>query len=141
MPNLHPFLVHFPVALLTVSVLFDTFSILLQKDDLSRSGWWTLVAGAVGLVGAVVSGLAAKGQLIIPDGAVDLFEAHESIAFLLSADFLFLLLWRIGNKTSLPAGALRRGLYFFLAFGGTALLWVGAWYGGEMVFRHGVGVR
>ena len=63
MPNLHPIFVHFPIAILALSVVFDLLSILLKKMDLERAGWWALLAGTVFLVAAIVTGLLAKGSI------------------------------------------------------------------------------
>ena len=138
MPNFHPLVVHFPIAILTVSILFDLMAKLLKREEFSRVGWWTQLAGSLGLGGAVISGLLAEKSINIPDAARGYFETHEQIAFLNAVIFAVLLLWRIGCRAKLPQ---RYQPVFFLIFlVGVIALWTGAWYGGEMVYRFGTGV-
>ncbi len=137
MPNYHPFLVHFPVALLTTALAFDLLGILLSREELSTAGWWAHLAGTIGVVAAVISGLVAKGQTVIPPMAAETFDAHQQMAFLTAGAFTSLLLWRAGMRTAIrPA---RRILYLGLFAVALACLWAGAWYGGELVYRFGIG--
>ena len=39
MQNIHPMFVHFPLALLSVGLLFDILGYLLKKQSLSSAGW------------------------------------------------------------------------------------------------------
>jgi uncharacterized membrane protein len=139
MPNLHPVLVHFPIALLTASVAFDLCGIVLRRQELERSGWWTLVIGCAGLVLTVVSGLLAKESVTITQQAQGHFDVHQQLAFAVAGVYALLLLWRIASRTRLPLG--REWLFITLSLAGSLLLWLGAWHGGEMVYRFGVGVR
>ena len=69
MPPLHPFFVHFPVALLTVGFFADVCSVVLRRASAAqRVGWWNLIAGTAGLVAAVLSGLVAKADVGVRRG-------------------------------------------------------------------------
>ncbi len=48
-----------------------------------------------------------------------------------------LLLWRSGMRQIGPAGD---SSIWTLFAGALACLWIGAWYGGELVYRFGVGI-
>jgi uncharacterized membrane protein len=138
MPNLHPFLVHFPIALLSVSFLFDVLSMITSRDELERTAWWTLLTGTLGLAAAVITGLIAENTVTIYESAREHFETHEQVAFSAAALYAFLIFWRIANRTRLPK---RKSIYYVgLSLLGIALIWVAAWYGGEMVYRFRVGV-
>ncbi len=138
MPNIHPFLVHFPVALLTTALAFDLLGILLAQEELSKVGWWAQLVGTVGIAAAVLSGLVAKTQAVISPSAAGTFDTHQQIAFLSTAAFTALLLWRIAMRTHIDP--LRRTLYLVLFAASLACLWTGAWFGGELVYRFGVGL-
>ena len=138
MPNVHPMLVHLPIAILLVAYIFDQLSTILKKEELERVGWWTQLAGAVGLAATVVSGLLAEASIVIPEAAHEYLEIHEQLAFVAAGTFVTLFLWRISCKTKLPSRY--RVVYLGLFAGGVIVIWIGAWFGGEMVYRYGVGV-
>jgi uncharacterized membrane protein len=139
MPNIHPFLTHFPIALLTLSFVCESAAILLKRDELSRVGWWTQLAGTIGLTAAAGSGiLAGRSVAIVPAGK-PYFETHQELAFAAATAFAILLFWRIASGTKRPPG---RDILFLLLFtAGVLAVWGGAWYGGELVYRFGAGVR
>jgi len=139
MPNIHPALVHFPIALLTLSFLCEAASLFWKREDLSAAGWWTQLAGSIGLAAAAVSGILAGDSVNIPAGAKQYLETHQEIAFAAAAAFAALLFWRIASGTRRPPG--REGLFLLLFAAGVVALWAGAWFGGEMVFRFGAGVQ
>jgi uncharacterized membrane protein len=139
MSNIHPFLTHFPIALLTVGVVFDTMSVLLKHDRLEFVGRWSQLLGTISLAATVASGLIAKGQLTIQLNAQEFFGTHQQIAFVATALASSLLLWRISNRLLLPSNY--RRTYLLLSSATVALIWIGAWYGGELVYRFGVGIQ
>jgi len=139
MPNLHPLLVHFPLAILALGFLLDLVALLFKEEELHQAGWWSQLAGTVGLAAAVISGLIAKGSVKFATPAATAIESHEQIALIVAAVFTILLLWRMANQTRVPNRL--RMLFLALLGLGVALMWVGAFYGGELVYRFGVGVR
>ena len=139
MPNLHPFLTHFPIALLTLSIVCECAALLLKREELSRVAWWSQLAGTIGLAAAVASGILAGQSVAIVPAGKPCFETHQELAFAASAVFAILLFWRIGSGTKRPAG--RDKLFLLLFTAGVLAIWGGAWYGGELVYRFGAGVR
>ena len=138
MPNPHPAIVHFPIALLTVAVLFELLSRVLKREDFSRIGWWMQLSGTIVLALAVLSGIFARDTVTIGPLARPDFELHQQLAFAAAGLFAALLFWRIAAKSRIPEK--HALLYLVLLACGVAVLWAGAWYGGEMVYRFGVGV-
>jgi uncharacterized membrane protein len=137
MPNIHPFLVHFPVALLTTALAFDLLGMFLARQELEKAGWWAQLVGSVGIAAAVISGLVAKSEAVISTQAAGTFEIHQQIAFVSAGAFTALLLWRVGMRTRIEPR--RRALYLALFVAALTCLWIGAWYGGELVYRFGIG--
>ena len=138
MPNLHPLMVHFPIALLTVSVALDLVSVLRKKEELARSGWWTMLIGVCWLAASVISGLFAKESVVLVGKAQEVFEIHQQLAFLVAVMLGTLILWRLGTRTALPVRL--QSLYLGLSLLALVLMWAGALYGGRMVYEFGVGV-
>ena len=138
MPNFHPFLVHFPVALLTLSLLMEIAAVLRRAEELSRVGWWCQLWGTLGLAAGVATGLLAEKSIHVAPIVRPFIDRHKEFAFISMALFAALLLWRAGARGKLPPGY--AGLFILLYAGGILVLWAGAWYGGEMVYRFGLGV-
>lgn len=138
MPNIHPLLVHFPIALLTMSLFFDAIGLATKRGELLRTGWWTLAAGTIGLLATVISGLLAEQSVVISAPAREHFERHEQIAFFVSGLYAFLFLWRVAHRTQLPPQ--REWLFVISSLVGVVAIWLGAWYGGTLVYQFGVGV-
>ncbi|MFN0158854.1 MAG: DUF2231 domain-containing protein [Bacteroidota bacterium] len=139
MPNIHPFLVHFPIALLTVSVLTDIVALAARRPSWHSFAWWLQIIGTVGMFAAVATGLQAEATVFIPEAAHALFELHEQLAFAGSAAFTVVFLWRIAKRGSLPENKLAG--FIALEILAMSLLLSAAWFGGELVFSYGVGVR
>ena len=138
MPNLHPLCTHFPIALFTVSFLFDLLGIVLKREMLSRAGWLTLATGTLGLLGTLATGLLAKGSIVLSSTASDAFESHQQFAFLVAGIAAVCLFWRVSTRTQVPE---RKFLYLVLLAILVVVTWVAAWYGGELVYRYGAGVE
>ena len=76
----HPFIVHFPVALLTVGFFCDAAGVLLRRDHLLRTGYLLLVLGAVSAIAAALTGNAAEDDAARIPGIAAALEQHESIS-------------------------------------------------------------
>ena len=139
MPNLHPLIIHFPIALLLVAAVLELIAAWGKKPEFSRAGWWNQIAGTAGLLLAVASGLFAESTARIGEDARELFERHEQIAFAATALFALLFFWRMASRGQMPS----RGRWLFLVClaAGAGLLLAGAFTGGELVYRHGLGLR
>ena len=139
MPNFHPLLTHFPVALLSFALLAEWAARALGRGELSRAGWWTQAAGSAGLAAAALTGMLASDAVAIAPAGRHYLEIHQEIAFVSCTVFAVLLFWRIAARTKLPAH--RETAFLLLFTAGVLALWAGAWYGGELVFRFGAGVQ
>ena len=135
--KMHGGTTHFPIALVMVSVLFDLVaSVAPDNADKSRragfraAGFYTLVLGALGSLGAVLSGLViSHGQLW---GRGNLARHHTFLwpAFGL---LIALAIWRmlVGNRAS------RLGLRINLAVSvvTAALMGAAGYWGGELLLN------
>ncbi len=138
MPPIHPILVHFPIALLTLAAILEAAALLLRREELSRAGWWAQLVGTLAAGFAVVTGIAAGDIPHISVGAAEALDTHQELAFLASGAFAALLLWRIAARTLIPGP--RRWIYVGLLGLGAVLILVVGWFGGELFFHYGVGV-
>src|SRR5258706_9627447 len=103
-PRLHALLNDLPSALLVTAVLFDLIGTLGKRPSLRQAGFWTLIAGAIGGVLAVVSGLQAEEHIAHGSAVHEIMEHHEKLAFITLAVFGLLALWRIFRDTRMGNG-------------------------------------
>lgn len=137
MPNLHPLIVHFPIALFTVGFAVDILALAIRREEVSRYGWWTQLAGTLGLASAIVTGLLGEKSVVMSAPARSLFDVHEQVALVVAGVFAALVLWRASQRGRLPRS--RETIYLLVYGAGLLGMWYGAWYGGELVYRFGVG--
>ena len=145
LPNLHPALVHFPIALLPVAVALDALVLWLpsQREWLDRAASVLYAATALGAAAAYWAGgkaadslppLALQVQIHVNEHA----DAARGVLWLVG----FVALARIAVAFRDTTGR-RKGLrilLFLLALGGVALVFRTADLGGGLVYQHGVGV-
>lgn len=140
MDRAHLFLVHFPIALLLASVLFEVIGHLRQREDMQKAGYYTLVLGCVGAVLAAVTGLGARQSLsemlTRRPGAAEALNAHTVAGLAVTVLFMVLLLWRTFGRRTLQGSAWWG--YMVLALAGSAAVVVTGFSGGTLAHpQHG----
>jgi uncharacterized membrane protein len=135
---LHPALVHFPIALYPASLLLDGISYLVNDGNpFVRSAFTLLVAALVVSVLAVVAGF--SDFLRIPAGSSTwrLAVAHMTLQLVTGGLFLAntILRSRDLDVTTSPIGPV------ILSAVGVVVMAVGALFGADLVYRHGVRVE
>ena len=136
---IHPILVHFTIALFSMSVLFDVLAKLTKKQGLHSAAWYNLVFASLSVIATVIFGLIAEARAPHTDAGHALLKTHETLGFIVMGIILILVIWRIILKGKLPLKGLV--VYLSVAILGVGLMFVGGYYGGEMVYTHGYGVK
>ncbi len=139
MENMHPLLVHFPIALLLSFVVLDFLGSLLGKSNWRGVASWFLYSGTLMAVFTVAAGLIAADSVAHGDEVHAIMEHHEHLGISLLLLAGVLTLWRLLAKP-LPAAAANT-LYLLLAGVMSVLILFTADLGGLMVYEHGVAVR
>lgn len=132
--ELHPALVHFPIALLPVAVGADLLGRATGSRTLLEAGRVGIQLAAGSAVVSAVAGLAAQEAVHAEGEAHDVLVTHRTLNIGLTAASLGMAAWRAGR---------RRPTTGYLALGLAALGVMGysAYLGGHMVYELGVGVR
>jgi uncharacterized membrane protein len=138
MPNLHPFVVHFPIALLMLGLIAELWASLRKDGRAESAGLWLQVGGTIGVMASVATGILAGQGEEIANGARSVFDTHQQGAFISAAVFAGLLLWRAGGKVS--PGSSQRVLFLLLYAAGVAAVVFTGLFGGRLVFEFGIGV-
>lgn len=133
----HPQLVHAPVALLIVSAAFEAIGLALQRDWWRRAAFAMLVVGALGGLGAVLSGLPSGERAEkqgVPEHAVD---AHEEAGLLA----LWVALGAVVARAAAAKLPKLSGVALTLQLAAAAAVGVAAHRGGRLVYDHAAAVR
>lgn len=134
----HALLTAFPVALLSVAVIFEIAAIALKKDTLRRTGFALLLAGTLGAAGAVLAGRQAEETVAHGGPAHELMEHHEKLAYITLGTFAVVALWRLLREGKMGGG--ERALALLVALGGLVSLSYTGHHGGQLVFEHAAGI-
>jgi len=130
---LHPALVHFPVACWSLAVAADFASLYFGE-----TAWqWTtglLAAGCVMALAAMLAGLLEIAH--VPEGAA-MRDAYVHMGAMMLALILFAIRLLLGPFDFQPAAP--SALALVLDAGGFIALALGGWFGGRLVYEHGVG--
>lgn len=145
LPNLHPAVVHFPIALATVALLFDVVGPFLKKHDwLDRTGATLWILAGIGAFFAMESGENAADSLAkVPPQADPVIARHSDFAHWAAYLLLAFALLRLGATIWDPQRE-RRGARFLLLLPELALVglvFYTADLGGTLVYQHGVAVQ
>jgi len=138
-PNVHPSLVHFPIAFLSVFFLLELLGTFMHREKLRQAAAPMLYCGAIGAAAAAAAGLYAAG--IVHHGQVvhEIMEWHQRLGLTVAGLALILSVWRLLAKHAIAG--MERALYLFLAGIMTTSMVFGADLGGLMVYGHGVAVQ
>lgn len=140
-PNIHPLVVHFPIALLVIAVLFDITRLLFKKQDWLHNTIVALYAiGTVGLIAAFISGRQAVNTVSVTGEAIPVVTTHEDWALYTMIFFTLFTLLRLWSWwKEFDEGWVRPAL-IIPALIGIGMLWHTGELGAQLVFKHGVGV-
>jgi uncharacterized membrane protein len=136
--ELHAALNDFPPALLLAAVVFELLGTALKRESLKTAGFWMLIAGVVGALAAILSGLRAEGSIEHGSASHMLMERHQTLAITTGVVFGALAAWRGIRRKGM--GSRERPAYLAAAGLGLLLLVYVAHLGGNLVFRYGAGV-
>jgi uncharacterized membrane protein len=120
------------------SVLFDIVAYCSRKEAFEKAAFWNLTLGVLTGAAAVITGLLAEAS--VPSFPIlhETVERHETLAFISLGVFVVLFLWRILRSGAFFARW--RVFYLLLSVIGILGLSATAYYGGELVYKFGVGM-
>lgn len=140
-PNLHPLMVHFPIALITMSAVFHVAAAATRGKPLSRNfgilAHALLWLSALSVLPAVFLGWQAYNSVTHDDASHAAMLIHRNWALGTSVVLIILASWDgWRNKIDSPPA-----WWFVVAvIGAWSMVAITAWHGGELVYRHGLGV-
>ena len=142
-PNLHPLIVHFPLALLFVAVGADVLSFVVRRWTWLRPAALGLyVLGAISAVLTYVTGNWAADSVRVPAEVEALLTEHADLAWWTMLFFATYALVRLGAATydKTRDRTAVHGALCAVALVGLYILWETGEHGAQMVYQYGVGV-
>lgn len=132
--EVHPGIVHFPIALLPTALTVDAVGKWTGRDSWSEAGRRLMPFAAGSAVAAAAAGLVAQSAVNLDDEAHDLLVTHRNLnaAVVILAGVLAALRMRRRSAST---------TYLLAGFAGVATMAYTAMLGGRMVYAHGVGVE
>ncbi len=136
MRPIHPVLVHFPIALLALSVAADLGAFFTDIESLRATGWWSLAGAALGAIATVLAGIFDMRRADLKEEVHERVHRHMKVGFALLAVIVGLTIWRwtVFRQPGLAVSA----IYLDCAILAMALAAFQGWLGGELVYKHGV---
>jgi uncharacterized membrane protein len=132
--ELHPSLVHFPIALLPAAVGADLLANLTGSERLADAGRVLMPIAAASAVISAAAGLVAQEEVVAEGTARDILTTHRTLNLSLTMVGTAMAVYRMGRERA-GAG------YLALGLAGLGALGYSAYLGGKMVYEHGVGVK
>ena len=91
--DLHLLVIHFPIALLSIAVLFDFLLYFTGKNDFVSASWWTMFFGVVSCFVAVITGFVSDSLYEHLFNTWPFWENHGMVQIL--SFLLFILLFYV----------------------------------------------
>jgi uncharacterized membrane protein len=138
LPNLHPLVVHFPIALFVTAVICELLAYFRKSPLLSNTALLTACVAAFGAILAVTTGLLAKSIVPAFGEAHMALESHQTLGYLVLVASLAFTALKVTSYLLKTDRLLTAQLT--VGFAGAVLAFMAAYEGGELVYKHGVGV-
>jgi uncharacterized membrane protein len=140
-PNFHPLAVHFPIALIMLSAFFHVLGWFTRGSRCGNHcailGHTTLWLGALAAIPTVLLGWMASNSVNHDEAGHLAMLSHRAWALITLAVLVIIAGWdALRNKVE---AEIKPG-FVILTVAAATLVGITAWHGGELVYRHGLGV-
>jgi uncharacterized membrane protein len=135
--NIHPMLVHFPIALWLAALLFEAWAVIRNSEDWHRTAARLLYLGTFAGILTVLSGLAAEKS--VPAGqAMIVVGIHKTLMILTTSLALGLSLFALAFRKNFTTAYRKYLLAGLVAM--AILMTVGGDRGAQLIYQYGAAV-
>jgi len=132
--DLHPLVIHFPIALFSSAILFDFISILYNKTELLNTSWWTMLLALISSVFAIITGLIDDNLIGHLNDTSPFWNNHGWMQIISVIGFLFLFIWR-SKKENLFNSKKLTPVYLIIGLVNVVILFYGSHLGAALAGR------
>ena len=135
--NIHPLLVHFPIAFLVGAALFYFLSWIFRNQIFATTAFLLLILGTLAAGAAVGTGLyAEEGVMVSRSVREHLLELHETLMLITLGLSIGLSVWALIERPFPKKG---KWIFLLLFLALLGIMTVGADYGARMVYDYNAG--
>jgi len=135
--NIHPLVVHFPIAFLVGAALLYFLSSIFRNQTFAAAAFLLLILGTLSAGAAVGTGLyGEEGVMVSRSVREHLLETHEEIMLVTLGVSIVLSVWAFMAR---PLPKKGRSMFFLLFLVLLGIMTVGADYGARMVYDYNAG--
>lgn len=135
--NIHPLVVHFPIAFLMGAALFYMLAWIFKSDRMALTAFAVLILGTIAAGAAVGTGLYAEDGVMVSFSVREhLLDHHEHFMLATLGVSVVLLIWALCARPFPKKGRPFFILLFLVLLG---MMAVGADYGARMVYDYNAG--
>jgi uncharacterized membrane protein len=141
-PNIHPLIVHFPIALFSAAFVTDLVSLFFRRRaGIRDAATWLYCAGSATAILAYFTGESAADGMLLAAQVTPLVNEHADWAFRTTWFFAFFASVRLAVSFIIPPKLAVLGTTFVFAIAGMGMLFETAEHGAMLVYQHGLGVQ
>lgn len=133
MQNIHPMLIHFPIALFLTAIAFELFSFVRKNESFENMASKLFILSAIAFIAAAVTGLFAENSVPHSEQAHAIMQNHKLFQLIATGISVLIAVIVFFSKKSL------RILKLILAIICVGFMTYGSYLGGELVYRFGIG--
>ncbi|MGY8751135.1 MAG: DUF2231 domain-containing protein [Fidelibacterota bacterium] len=134
MYDLHPLVIHFPIALFSTAILFDLLFLIFNNNDFYTGGWWTMLFALVSSTVAIATGIIDDTFVGHLGSTFPIWLNHGWVQLFSCLLFLSLFVWRTKDK-NLFHDELKKRVYGATSLSGVAFLYYGGHLGAKLSGR------
>ncbi len=135
--NIHPLVVHFPIAFLAGAALFYFLSWIFRNQTFATTAFLVLILGTLAAGAAVGTGLyGEEGVMVSRSVRANLLETHETVMLITLGVSIALTIWAVAAR---PFPKKKRLFFLFFLLVLLGVMTVGADYGARMVYDYNAG--
>ncbi len=131
--ELHPSLVHLPLALLPLAVASEILGAVTGRRAFHDFGRRAITLAAAGAAASAVTGLVAGEEVNVEGRSRDMLMTHRNLNVAATLTAIAMAFWR--RRSEKPGAA-----YLATGLAGIGIVSYTAYLGGELVYDYGVGV-
>ncbi|HCV82404.1 MAG TPA: hypothetical protein DGQ38_15285 [Zunongwangia profunda] len=132
--DLHPLVIHFPIALLSSAILFDFIGIIFNNKELLVTSWWVMLLALISSSGAIITGFIDDDLIGHFNNTFPIWKNHGLIQIISLISFSSLFVWRT-KQIGLFHSIKLVWIYLLLSLINVVTLFYGAHLGAQLAGR------